>query len=116
MLTSDNCSTKASMAFNSPWRCGTWASVTAIRARCAIRRTVASSTDIIYGLKSDFSVSPRIAEGAFAPQPAQRRDLSRLSARKPAQLCQGGAGQRPGQLGGRHFTAESYRLARPEAR
>src|SRR6266481_460677 len=49
-FTSDSCSTKASMAFNSPCRCGTSVSVTAIRARCAIRRTVAASTDIIYGL------------------------------------------------------------------
>src|SRR5450755_287797 len=32
-LTSDNCSTKASIAFNSPCKCGTSASVTAIRAR-----------------------------------------------------------------------------------
>src|SRR6266404_4807192 len=46
-FTSDSCSTKASMAFNSPCRCGTSVSVTAIRARCAIRRTVAASTDII---------------------------------------------------------------------
>src|SRR4051794_16412644 len=46
-LTSDNCSTKASIAFSSPCRWGTSASVTAIRARCAIRRTVTASTDII---------------------------------------------------------------------
>src|ERR1700730_2538708 len=46
-LTSDSCSTKASIAFSSPCRCGTSVSVTAIRARCAIRRTVAASTDII---------------------------------------------------------------------
>src|SRR5258708_7659051 len=46
-FTSDSCSTKASMAFNSPCKCGTSVSVTAIRARCAIRRTVAASTDII---------------------------------------------------------------------
>src|SRR5581483_3157839 len=46
-LTSSNCSTKARMAFSSPWRFETSASVTAIRARCAIRRTVAASTDII---------------------------------------------------------------------
>src|SRR5882757_9157836 len=49
-LTSDSCSTNASIAFSSPWRCGTSDSATAIRARCAIRRTVAASTDIIYGL------------------------------------------------------------------
>src|SRR5713226_9721092 len=46
-LTSLSCSTKASIAFNSPCRCGTSDSVTSIRARCAIRRTVAASTDII---------------------------------------------------------------------
>src|SRR4051794_18190077 len=47
--TCDNCSTKASIAFSSPCRCGTSASSTAIRARCAIRRTVAASTDMIQG-------------------------------------------------------------------
>src|ERR1700737_5241904 len=47
--TSDSCSTKDSIAFSSPCRCGTSASVTAIRARCAMRRTVAASTDMIYG-------------------------------------------------------------------
>src|SRR6202048_3806729 len=46
-LTSDNCSTKASIAFNSPCKCGISVSATAIRARWAIRRTVAASTDII---------------------------------------------------------------------
>src|SRR6185503_5414105 len=46
-FTSESCSTKASMAFNSPCRWGTSASVTAMRASCAMRRTVAASTDII---------------------------------------------------------------------
>src|ERR1700694_2778217 len=46
-FTSLSCSTKASIAFSSPCRCGTSLSATAIRARCAIRRTVAASTDII---------------------------------------------------------------------
>src|SRR5260370_41369338 len=46
-LTSDNCSTKASIAFNSPCRCGTSSSATAIPARWAIRRTLAGATDVI---------------------------------------------------------------------
>src|ERR1700742_5000283 len=45
--TSLSCSTKASIAFSSPCRWGTSCSATAIRARCAMRRTVAASTDII---------------------------------------------------------------------
>src|ERR1700730_6793193 len=45
--TSLSCSTNASIAFNSSCRCGTSDFATAIRARCAIRRTVAASTDII---------------------------------------------------------------------
>ena len=44
--TSDNCSTKARMALSSPRRCSTSSSATAMRARCAIRRTVAASTDM----------------------------------------------------------------------
>src|ERR1700690_882611 len=47
--TSDNCSTKASIAFSSPCKCETSDSLTAILARCAIRRTVAASIDIIHG-------------------------------------------------------------------
>ncbi len=46
-LTSESCSTKASMALSSPCRCGTSPSETAMRARCAMRRTVVASTDII---------------------------------------------------------------------
>src|SRR5580700_1843242 len=41
-----NSSTKARMALSSFCRCGTSASTTLIRARCAMRRTVAESTDI----------------------------------------------------------------------
>src|SRR5256884_3935166 len=67
-LTSDNCSTNASIAFSSPCKCGTSASVTAIRARWAIRRTVSASTDIIYGSSSRKSAC-RIADAPFAPQP-----------------------------------------------
>src|SRR5882724_10291806 len=66
-FTSESCSTKASMAFSSPCRWGTSASVTAIRARCAMRRTVAASTDINIGLKRG-NRTRRIAEAAFAPQ------------------------------------------------
>src|ERR1700716_3132750 len=46
-FTSESCSTKASMALSFPRRWGTSAPVTAIRARCAMRRTVMASTDII---------------------------------------------------------------------
>ena len=44
--TSESCSTKASIAFSSPWRCSTSPSATAIRAKCAMRRTVSASTDM----------------------------------------------------------------------
>src|SRR6266481_8656050 len=57
-FTSLSCSTKASMAFSSPCRWETSASVTAIRARCAMRRTVAASTDIIYRASNGGSHPP----------------------------------------------------------
>src|SRR3981189_2186156 len=66
--TSESCSTKASMAFSSPCRWGTSASVTAIRARCAMRRTVAASTDINIRPRTGDRTC-RIAEPGFAPQP-----------------------------------------------
>src|SRR6266850_6043837 len=66
-FTSESCSTKASMAFSSPCRWGTSASMTANRARCAMRRTVAASTDINIGLERGIRIR-RIAEAAFAPQ------------------------------------------------
>src|SRR5437867_8631588 len=61
------------MAFSSPCRWGTSASVTAIRASCAIRRTVAASTDINIGLKRGIRIR-RIAEAAFAPQPREQAE------------------------------------------
>src|SRR6185436_16692755 len=67
-FTSESCSTKASMAFSSPCRWGTSASVTAIRAKCAMRRTVAASTDINIGPLTGDRIC-RIAEPGFAPQP-----------------------------------------------
>src|SRR5262245_1011772 len=45
-LTSLSCSTKAKIALSSPRRCSTSSSATPIRARCAMRRTVAASTDM----------------------------------------------------------------------
>src|SRR5437588_941366 len=72
-FTSESCSTKASMAFSSPCRWGTSASVTAIRASCAMRRTVAASTDINIGLKRGIRIR-RIAEAAFAPQPREQAE------------------------------------------
>src|SRR5258708_6025598 len=44
--TSDSCSTKASMSLISPLRCSTSSSLTAMRARWAIRLTVMASTDM----------------------------------------------------------------------
>src|SRR4051794_21461593 len=70
-FTSESCSTKSSMAFSSPCRWGTSASVTAIRASCAMRRTVAASTDINIGLEWRIRIR-RIAEAAFAPQPREQ--------------------------------------------
>src|SRR5215475_14492771 len=62
--TSESCSTKARIALSSPARCGTSSSSTAIRAKCAIRRTVAASTDIIYGLNSQ-DLRVRYSRGRF---------------------------------------------------
>jgi hypothetical protein len=45
-FTSPSCSTKESMAFNSPLRWSISSSATAMRARCAMRRTVSASTAI----------------------------------------------------------------------
>src|SRR5262245_10439508 len=45
-FTAESSSTNAKMALSSPLRCSTSSSATAMRARCAIRRTVVESTDI----------------------------------------------------------------------
>src|SRR5437764_315602 len=67
--TSDNCSTKARMALSSPLRCSTSSSVTAMRARCAMRRTVLASTDMDTLSANPISVPAPIAEPHFTGQP-----------------------------------------------
>src|SRR5258708_5478585 len=81
-FTSESCSTKASMAFSSPCRWGTSASVTAIRASCAMRRTVAASTDINIGLEWRIGTR-RIADAAFAPQPREQAETGPSDAEYP---------------------------------
>ena len=53
-LTSESCSTNARMALISPRRCSTSSSATAIRARCAMRRTVLASN----GHRKPFKSAP----------------------------------------------------------
>ncbi len=63
--TSESCSTNARMALISPRRCSTSSSATAIRARCAMRRTVVASTDIeIFSMARGY--------GAFFDRPYSR--------------------------------------------
>src|SRR5438477_11274126 len=83
-LTSLNCSTKASIAFSSPCKWGTSASVIAIRARCAIRRTVVASTDIYRASGGEFS--PPYSRGRFCAATTANRFY----------------GPEPGQLPGHH--------------
>src|ERR1041385_4810044 len=45
-FTSESCSTNARMPLSSSFRCSTSSSLTAMRAKCAMRRTVAASTDM----------------------------------------------------------------------
>ena len=70
--TSASCSTKASMAFSSPRRCSTSSSATAMRARCATRRTCRASTDIAAGLAGIRYCATPIAERPFAANSANR--------------------------------------------
>src|SRR6195256_5106395 len=67
--TSDNCSTKASIALSSPCKWGTSASSTAIRARCAIRRAGAASADIDIG-PANGKWSPPYSRPVFCAAPA----------------------------------------------
>src|ERR1051326_48339 len=49
--TSPSCSTKARIALSSPCKCSISSSLTAMRARCAMSRTVLASTDMLAPLR-----------------------------------------------------------------
>src|SRR5215470_10680632 len=101
-FTSDSCSTKARIALSSPLRCSTSSSATAMRARCAIRRTVSASTDMSKPLLAPSHNTPHFC-AATTQQPGRRPasrcyssgmvSIGRLAAAAVAFICAGAPAQ-----------------------
>src|SRR5581483_4711760 len=83
-FTSESCSTKANMAFSSPLRCSISSSATAMRARCAMRRTVVASTAI--GCPESDDPGQPIAEGLSPRQ----RDFRSVQGHPPQECLPAG--------------------------
>src|SRR3569832_1160399 len=103
--TSSSCSTKARMALISPRRCATSSSATAMRARCAMRRTVKASTD----MNGHKQIRPAYSRGPFG---LAMRALRRHAAHEGLHLV----GEPGGQLRGRQFPAQTCAQPGPHAR